>query len=89
MKGMLNKAVKNYVNITAPVQNGKAEVWGLYIIFHGEVLILLIYKYCIIIWLLHSAIMNIHSDYSSLEIFFLNVIYSRAFSPMQAIFLFP
>jgi len=65
------------------------HLWGCIIIFHGEVLILLIYKYCIIIWLLHSALMNIHSDYSSLEIFFLNVIYSRAFSPMQALFLFP
>lgn len=61
MKGMLNKAVKNYVNITAPVQNGKAEVWGLYIIFHGEVLILLISKSFIIFWLLHSALMNIHT----------------------------
>jgi len=50
---MFNKAVKKYFNNTAPFKKSLADVWVLYIIFHGEVLILLISNPFIIIWLLH------------------------------------
>jgi len=35
MKGMFNKAVKMFFEITSPFQNGLADFWGL-CIFYGE-----------------------------------------------------